>query len=200
MATKTEIFNRALIKLGVNPVTAPDDPNEQARKCSAVYSSLLKAELRKNPWTFAITRAQLPMLAETPAYGWKYAYQLPSDFIRIVQVGEYWDFTQIRLATDQPVVPYAIEARKILTDYEAPLRIRYVCNIEDDTENWDDLFTEAFACRLAMEVCESLTKNQVKFGNVSRWYKEAMADAKRLNAIELPPVPLPDNSWLTGRL
>lgn len=200
MATKTEIFNRALIKLGVNTVAAPDDPSEQARKCSAVYSSLLKAELRKNPWTFAITRAQLPALGDTPAFGWKYAYQLPAGFIRVVQIGEYWDFAQIRVATDQPQVPYTLEGRTILTDYGAPLRLRFVQNVEDDTESWDYLFTEAFSCRLAMEVCESLTKNQNKLTNMIRLYKDAIAEARRLNAIELPPVPLADNSWITGRL
>lgn len=200
MATKTEIFNRALIKLGVNTVTSPDDPSEQARKCSAVYSSLLKAELRKNPWTFAIKREELAALAETPAFGWQYAYQLPSDFIRVVQIGEYWDFNQIRVATDQPTVPYTLEGQKILTNYAAPLRVRYVHNVEDDTETWDDLFTEAFACRLAQEVCDSLTKNQTKMANMVRVYRDAIVEAKRLNAIELPPVPLADNSWITTRI
>lgn len=200
MATKTEIFNRALIKLGVNTVTSPDDPSEQARKCSAVYSSLLKAELRKNPWTFAVTRVELAALAETPAFGWQYGYQLPADFVRVVQIGEYWEFNQIRVATDQPTVPYTIEGRKILTNYAAPLRIRYVHNVEDDTETWDHLFVEAFSCRLGVEVCESLTKNQTKLANMLRLYKDAVAEAKRLNAIELPPVPLADNSWITTRI
>lgn len=200
MATKTEIFNRALIKLGVNTVASPDDPSEQARKCSAVYSSLLKAELRKNPWTFAIKRDELAALDETPAFGWGYAYQFPSDFIRVVQIGEYWDFNQIRVATDQPTVPYTLEGQKILTDYAPPLRVRYIHNVEDDTETWDGLFTEAFACRLAQEVCISLTKNQSSLASMTKLYRDAVAEAKRLNAIELPPVPLADNSWITTRI
>ena len=200
MANKTEVFNRALIKIGVNTIASPDDPSEQARKCSLVYPSLTRAELRKNPWSFAITRFALPALSAAPAYGWGYAYQLPSDFVRVVQVGDYWDFAQIRNATDQPDVPYALEGGAILSNQGAPLRLRYVRDVLEDTEVWDDLFTEAFACRLAMEVCESLTKNQTKFANVVKWYKESIAEAKRLNAIETPPVPLPDNSWITGRL
>jgi hypothetical protein len=200
VASKTEVFNRALIKIGVNNVSSPDDPSEQARKCSVVFPSLVRAELRKNPWSFAIARVALPVLATAPAFGWSFAYQKPSDFVRVVQVGDYYDFAQIRVAIDQPTVPYALEGQTIVTDLGAPLRLRYVRNVSEDTESWDDLFTEAFACRLAMEVCESLTKNQSKFANVTRWYKESIAEAKRLNAIELPPVPLPDNSWVTTRI
>jgi hypothetical protein len=200
VASQTEIFNRALIKIGVATVSSATDNSEQARKCALVYPSLVKSELRKNPWSFAITRVELAALADAPAYEWKYAYQLPSDFVRVVQIGDYWDFAQIRTITDAPLVPYVLEDKKILTDYNAPLRFRYVRDKADDTESWDDLFVEAFACRLAAEICDSLTKSQTKANNAAAAYKTAIFDAKRLNAIETPPTPVAENSWISTRL
>jgi hypothetical protein len=48
-----------------------------------------KAELRKRHWSFAIKRAALPALADAPTWGFGYAYQLPTDYLRLMQVGEF---------------------------------------------------------------------------------------------------------------
>jgi hypothetical protein len=199
MASRTDIINRAMIKLGAPTIADPNEDSEQALKAKAVFDSLIRAELRAQAWSFAIKRTQLAALAAAPEYEWTYAYQLPSDFVRIVQVSDYWPFAAVREATDNSAVPYVIEGQQILTNFAAPLRLRYVHDAGDDPNSWDAYFVEAFANRLAIELCETLTKSATKKQTLDRDYARALREAKRLNAIELPPIPIPDNSWITGR-
>lgn len=199
MPSRVDVINRALIKLGTPTVADPSEDSEQAIKAGLVFDSLLLAELRRNPWSFAVTRALLAPLATKPAYEWAYQYQLPADFVRVVQINDYWDFAGVREATDAPTVPYALESGMILTNFTAPLKLRYVRNVSSDPNSWDAAFIEAFACRLAEELSETLTKSATKKAVMQNDYREGIREAKRVNAIELPPVPLPDNSWITGR-
>ena len=199
MASRTDIINRAMIKLGAPTISDPNEDSEQALKADIVFDSLLRSELRKHAWSFAIQRTTLSPLADAPAYEWAYQYQLPADFLRVVQVNDYWQFAGVREATDEAAVPYVIEGTKLLTDFAAPLKFRYVRDVAADPTGWDAAFTEAFASRLAEELCETLTKSVAKKAQMEKDYLTAVRDAKRVNAIELPPTPLPDNSWITGR-
>jgi uncharacterized protein with von Willebrand factor type A (vWA) domain len=94
---------------------------------------------------------------------------------------------------------WQIEGGKILTDLEAPLKLLYVARIED-TGAWDALFAEVFACRLAVEVCERLTQSNTKRQLAAEEYQQALRAAVRADAIENPPEPLPDDSWMLSRL
>jgi hypothetical protein len=92
-----------------------------------------------------------------------------------------------------------IEGRKILTNYAAPLRVRYVSRVED-TSQWDASFVEAFACRLAVEMAEDLTQSTGKKESAKDDYKTAIAKAIRADGIEQPPQDLPDDAWMLSRL
>lgn len=200
MASRVGVINRALIKLGVQTIADPDEESEPARVSKQVFDDTVQAELRKNPWAFAIRRARLAASVTAPSFGFKTAFPLPTDFIRIVQVGDYFDFSAVRNAPlDRSVVPYRIEGRSIVTDLPAPLNIRYVADISADPGQWDATFVDALAARLSVEMCETLTKNTSKLTLMERLYQRAIGEARRLNAIESPPEPLPDNSWVMTR-
>ena len=196
MATRVGVINRALVKLGVQTIADPDEESEPARVAKQLFDDTVRAELRKYPWSFAIRRVQLAASATAPAFGFTTAFPLPVDFARAVQVGEYFDFSGVRNAPlDRSVVPYRIEAGQIVTDLPAPLRLRYVADVSFDPGQWDAAFTDALACRLAAEMCETLTKNSAKTELMEKMYRRAVAEARRLTAIESPPEPIPHNSW-----
>jgi hypothetical protein len=62
------------------------------------------------------------------------------------------------------------------------------------------MFAEVFACRLAVEVCERLTQSNTKRQIAWDEYQQAMRAAVRSDAIENPPEPLPDDSWILSRI
>lgn len=200
MASRVAVINRALIKLGVQTIADPDEESEPARVSKQLFDDSARAELRKNPWSFAIRRAQLAASATAPAFEFDRAFPLPSGFVRLVQVGEYYDFAAVRHAPlDRSVVPYRIEGTEILTDWPAPLNMRYVTDLSADTGSWDAAFVDAFAYRLAADMCGTLLNSDSKTTMLEKQYQRAVGEARRLNAIETPPEPLPDNSWTMTR-
>lgn len=189
MASQTEICNQALTKLGAARIISIDDDTKQARALKAIYNAKRDAELQAHPWTFATTRAQLPASATAPAFGWGRSFPLPADCLQLVEVGEYY----VLYVSDTAAL-FQIEGHAILTDEGSPLNVRYVRR-ETNDGLFPPLFAEALACRLAWEVCEELTQSPQKRQLARDEHKEAIRLAKRANAIEQPPQPLPDTPW-----
>ena len=193
MASKVSIANRALTKLGADRVLLLSDDTQQARVMNSMFDDVRDAELRRFDWNFAIKRAALPALAAAPAWGYQFQYPLPSDYLRLVQVGEIY----VRSAR-KGAAAWAVESGMILTDQSAPLRIRYV-HRTDNPGLYDPLFVEVLACKLALEACEPLTQSASKKQNAMEEYRFAINEAVRQDAIENPPDDLPLGSWLDSR-
>jgi hypothetical protein len=199
MASQVEIANRALTKIGEARITSIADDLEAARVINSMWDIVRDAELRARNWNFSITRTSLAALVTTPAFRYDYEFQLPSDCLKIIQVGEYFPGPSMSDYRNYPEAPYQIEGRKILTDYAAPLYVRYVASITD-TGQWDSLFSEAFACKLASEICERLTQSNTKRELAMAEYDRAIFAAVRADALENPPQPLADDAWILSRL
>ena len=191
--SQVDIANRALTKLGAGRIIALDDDSQASNTLSSMFDIVRDAELRKNLWHFSKARAQLPALSEVPMFGFSHQFQLPADFLRLIEVNG-------RRCQPKPQLDgwYSIEAGRILISQAGPLRIRYVKRVEDPTL-FDALFVEAFACKLAFESCETLTQSNTKKQTAAQEYEVAVADARRMNAIERPAVATADDSWLESR-
>lgn len=59
MATDVSICNRAIQKVGGQPITSLSGASETARACNRVYSEIRDEELRSNNWNFSIKRTIL---------------------------------------------------------------------------------------------------------------------------------------------
>ena len=199
MASQPEICNLALTKIGEDKrITTIDDDTKPARVLKAVYDMTRDALLRGHRWHFAMTRATMASLVDAPIWGYDTQFQLPSDFLRLDFVGDFYvgaDLSEFR--GSEPAI-YAIEEGKLLCDLDDPLNIRYVARLEN-TGLYDPLFNEMFACKLGMQVCETLTQSNSKMESIAAQYDMALREAKRTNAIERPPTALADDTWITAR-
>lgn len=193
MASQVSIVNRALIKLGEQTILLLTDNVKQARTMAALFEDTRDAELRAHRWKFAMRRTLLTALVEPPPWGYQLQYDLPADFLALVQVNEI----HLRSGAKQRP-PWRLEGRRLLTDLAAPLAVRYVARV-DDTAVFDPLFVDALACRLAMEACEAQTQSDTKFQRVAGMYREAINLAVRQDSVEAPPDELPDGTWLESR-
>jgi len=199
VAGQIEIVNRALFKLGALPLASMGDNNKQARIMSGLWDTVRKSELRRHLWSFALRRTSLPALSPAPAWGYRNAYALPADLLRVAQVNDLMlspSQTDYRTFDDSP---YAIEGATLLTDFPAPLKLRYIADITDPGA-FDALFVEALAAKLAYEACEGLTQANEKKSAASQDYQVAIKAAAMVTAIEKPPQGLADDSWMTTRL
>lgn len=199
MASKTDVFNRALTKLGDARVIDPTDDSEAAIVINNMFDIVRDAELRANTWNFSVKRDSIAALISTPAFGFTYEYQKPGDCLRFIMVGDTYVGYSLSNYRTMPEEVYQIEGNKILTDYGAPLNIIYVRSVTNVGE-WDPLFVEYFACVLAFEACSRLTGSKGDKEQLRQDKKDALLIAIRADAIENPPTLIADDSWIMSRL
>lgn len=199
MASSTQIANQALTKLGAERITDLSDDTNSARVMNAIYTAKRDAELAASPWTFAIKRASIPASSTAPAFGWARSFPLPTDFLRLVQVGEAYAFYETAEALFEMESDPDTGRPAILSDEPSPLNIRYVYRVTNPGLH-PALFDEALACRLAAEACEQITQNLGKREAAWEERKQALRDARRVNAIEQPPQRNPNGTWASAML
>jgi hypothetical protein len=177
MPTFTELSEVAICNLALQDlgrglaITALDENSQAARACRLRYPFARDACLRAYDWNFAAARASLPALAEAPAFGFAYAYQLPGDclFVREVEGDDACAWT--------------VERSRLLTDLGAPLNVTYT-RAETDAASFDALFAEALAARIAADVAVSLTESTGKAQALWQVYQSKLAEARRRDAQE----------------
>ena len=77
MASDVTICSNALLLIGHNKISALSE-NEQAE---AFYPTTYEDQLSQHKWKFATRKVALSQLTAQPLNEFKYAYQLPSDFL-----------------------------------------------------------------------------------------------------------------------
>lgn len=190
MTSEVEICNRALQKLGESGITSLTDDSKRARACNRAYVPLRDAALRKHPWSFSITRAQLAANSVAPVHGPANRFLQPSDCLRLLPPDPD------RKAND---LDWRIEGRHIITNDAAPLDIRYVVRITDPN-TMDTLFREYLSTYIAHELCEEITQSNTKKNGLKDDLRGIVAEAKLTNAIEKVSDEPPEDSWITARL
>ena len=172
MTSKTSICNKALIKVGVDPVINIDtDTSPRATRCKAAYDDALEEVLRMHNWNFAVFRQALNRdTSFTPAYGYTNAFVLPTipKLVKIIEA--------------QNNIDYKIENGFLLTN-EASASIRFVGR-ETDTTKYDSLFVEILALRIAVEIGFKLTGNTQLMLILEEKYQQMLSFARNRDFIE----------------
>ncbi len=189
MASEVGICNSALTKIGAGRIVALDDGSKNANACAELYPKLRDDLLRRHVWNFACERLKLARLAAAPAFGYAYAYQLPSNWLRTVAV--YVDDAGAVLAD------YRIEGRTILSSAEA-LYIVYIRVATDPNEMPAD-FREALAAMLACDLAVPIAQSSSLRQEMADAFRDALARAKSVDAVEDCPEPMPEGAWVAVR-
>lgn len=198
-ASEVAIYNQALVILGGSLLTATTDDVKNARTLSAIYEATRDSELRLRRWKFSIMRASLPALGTAPDSDYARRFQLPNDYLRLIEGGDIAptaDLSDFRSTAGGGL--YSIENGLLLTNLSAPLSIRYVAQITDVTK-FDAAFTASLAAQLAYLACETITGSDAKQQLAMVRKKDALRAAARANALEAPPQPSADDTWIAAR-
>lgn len=162
---------------------------KSARAVNSAWEIVRDEVLRAHPWNSCITRTQLAALTPGPTFGWDYHYQLPTDCLRVLDVGH----------PEETQLPWEVNGKILLTDEGAPVDLRYVKR-EEDAGQYDALLVSAMAARLAVEVCEELTQSTTKKQVVADEYQAILAEARRADGQEHYTSEHELDSWLQARL
>jgi len=174
MASVVEICNIGLVSIGAEPIMSLDDDTDAARACRTFYPSVRDKTLAEHLWNFATSRASLAREATPPAFGYNYAYTLPSDNIRV--------FTM----EDEDFYPWREEGRSLLTN-AGEAKIIYVRR-EEDTTRYSPAFVDALAAHLAWKLCTPLTSKRGTAQDFYQYYLQALKDAKAIDGQTGTPV------------
>lgn len=188
MATGVSICSNALLMLGAQTINDfADQLNlDRAKLCANLYPTVRDDMLRSHPWNCAIKRVVLAPDAVAPAFGYTHSFELPADFMRVLEVG-----------TNGSQIDYLVEGRTIQADTTV-LELRYV--FRNEVENtWDahlvKLVTLAMAAALAYPVTQSSALQQ----SFEQKLEMTLKRARAVDGQEDPPQTLGDERLLRAR-
>ena len=168
--TAITLCARALTKLGAQPITSFEDGSAEAEVASSLYPGIRDALLASHPWSFATTQASLPRLAQSPSAEFRYAFQLPPDFLRAISAGT---------AGRASGLLYRIQGSKLLTDVET-VALTQIFRAEE--ASFPPFFAATLAARLAAEFCLPLTENTTRADLLSRLAEAELRSARRADS------------------
>lgn len=170
--------------MGADLISALTDNTRAAVVCNALYAYLRDEVLGESPWRFALKRLTLNPNSTVPVFDYTYQYDIPSDCLRL-------------LRTDDDSIVWIQEGNQILSN-EPTLNMQYIYRNEDES-SWDARFCEAFAWRIAMELSLAITGSIPMKQECEKSYKDALAQARAMNAVIGTIPPLEADIWSRSR-
>lgn len=186
MLTDIQIINLGLSKISTSRISsiAPARTPLEAF-VATIYAHCRRTELMRRRWVFALVE-DFTLTQEDTIEGTErpYKYPLPIDCLRVVRrKREEW----------------VQRGRYIYSAYDT-LSISYIRNVPE--EDFDPLFEEVLACRVAYESAEFVTQSNAKKDSTFSLYKDAVAEAGKANAFVIGSEDMEDDdnqfSWVSA--
>lgn len=186
--SEVQICNSALAKIGAQGIVALSDATPAAFLCNQLFHALRKEVLRSHPWKFATARSVLAASGTAPAWGYAYAFPLPGDCLRPIDIEEN---------ESEWKVESHLGVEAIVTD-NATCKVKYIRDVLD-VSRFDANFSEALAFRLAMDLAIPLTSSNSLSDDMAQKFKMTVATARSFDAQQGTPQQVQANDWLNSR-
>lgn len=204
-ATSVDICNLALDRLGEARITSIAAPTGRADLLlSTQYDARRQELLRRFIFNFSRKYAVVNAAPATgvgavvPAFGFARAYALPTDFIRLLALGD------VSVNDDVEAELYDLSDGYVYCDEgttsgaNVQLNFHYIYDAVTVTK-FDPLFTRCLAMQLAADCAYALTKKQSIVDAVNRDLRLAEAAAAAVAGQEKPPRRIQRSRWLDAR-
>jgi len=169
MASIVGICNGALNQLGATTILSLTEDSKNARLCNSRFTQVRDALFRTHPWNCLQKRIQIAADSTAPAWGFKFAYTLPADCLRLLKILDYDS-------------NYKVEGRKVLSNTET-MKILYVARVIDPNE-YDELLRETLSASLSADIAFAVTSNNTTSQNMYQLYQEKLKDARFVDSTE----------------
>ena len=169
MASTVDICNGALNQLGATTILSLTEDSKNARLCNQRYTQVRDGVFRSHPWNCLQKRIELAADTTAPAWGFSYAYTLPSDCLRLLRILDYDS-------------NYKVEGRKILSNTSS-MKILYVARVTDPNE-YDELLRETLSAALGADIAFGITSNNQTSQNMYQLFQEKLRDARFVDSTE----------------
>jgi hypothetical protein len=188
--SQVSICNGALIKIGADRISSITENKREAILLNALWENARDFVLRGHRWNFATLRVTLTPSATTPDWGYDYEYELPTNYLRVVE-------------TDPDDIDFVIEAdatgdRRVLRSDESELDILYIFK-QENMEAWDSSAAKALEWQLAAEVGYALTQSLALQDSCFKKALQVMAEARSMDGAEGILRGLEADDWTNAR-
>lgn len=187
MESQVAVVNTALIMIGSDEIIDIDEDSTPARKAKALWAGTRDAVMRTHPWKCCLARASLAMATATPAWGYSYQFQLPTDpyCLRVLRMQDLGQ-------------TYTVNGRMLLTDW-SEANILYIARVTD-VASWDALLKETIAARLAADLAYPIAGSSKLADSMLALYERKLREARSINAMEGTPDEFEVSEWVDSRL
>lgn len=186
--TPVTICNLGLLIIGASQISSISPARTPTEKtCATGYPQWRDSELSRRRWTFATEKRALTLSTTltSPDTNFLYAYELPSDTLRVIR---------------EPLSRWVLRGRVLWSQSKTETVELLVQRPEGE---FSALFVDVLAARIGRELAEPKTQSNEKWQKASSVYNDAVREAARLNAFQLEPddVQLADENdgWLAER-
>ena len=169
MASTVDICNGALNQLGATTILSLTEDSKNASLCNQRYTQVRDSVFRSHPWNCLQKRIELAADTTAPAWGFSYAYTLPSDCLRLLRILDYDS-------------NYKVEGRKILSNTSS-MKILYVSRVTDANE-YDELLRETLSAALGADIAFGVTSNNQTAQNMYQLFQDKLRDARFVDSTE----------------
>ena len=198
--TRLKLYNGALRLLGERKLASLSENREPRRLLDEAWDAgtadgAVRHCLELGQWTFATRAIELTYSPSvSPDFGYRYAFDKPTDFIRTTALcrDEYFRI---------PLLEYSDEAGFWFADLQT-IYVRYMssdASYGGDLSMWPESFSKLVEAYLAVEICEPLTQSETKLKKVEKTFSDALKFARSLDAMNKPSVIPPQGSWVSAR-
>ena len=169
MASVVGICNGALNQLGATTILSLTEDSKNARLCNARYPEVRDAVFRSHVWGCLQVRLEIGLSTTTPAWGFKFKFDLPGDCIRLLRILDYDS-------------NYKVEGRSILSNNNT-MKILYISRVTDPNQ-YDELLRETLSAALGADIAYAITSNNTTSQNMIASYQEKLRDARFVDSTE----------------
>ncbi len=192
MVDKVDVANRALRLAGGSRIASFTDGTKNANVILDVYDELLAGELAF-PWGFAKSRQKLARNVAVPAFGFDFAYSLPSNWVFTVSVHDNDSgFGTVVHKEEQ------VNNKNVLVSNSDAIYLRYT-KLETDVNRWTTPFTTAMAYLLAGEIAVSISGSETLADTREKQGRRRMNKARGVSAQGSTPENRNRGTWANSR-
>lgn len=178
--TGIALCSRALLKIGARTIASFDEGTVEAEIAANLYPPIRDALISSHPWSFAIGQINLARLVAEPVADFANAFQLPTDFLRVVSAGEG--------GRGRGTV-YRIAENRLHTNADAVV-LTYV--FRPDERSFPPFFDQALITLLAAEFCLPLTESTSRAEFLIKLADDEFRRAKLIDGQQAAPKAIED--------
>lgn len=196
MASKLSIYNGALLALGERKLSSLTEARTSRRRLDSVWDDGgVKSCLQAGFWNFAMQSVEVTYSPSiTPAFGFRYAFDKPSDWVRTALISADENFASELLdCEDQGAYWYA--------DWDT-IYVRYVSDDDEfgmDIANWPENFTRYVEHYFAQRICKATTNSGGDTDALEAKTRRLLNEAKATDAMDESTKMLRAGSWTQSR-